>query len=73
MPATETATPLLQVVVSQAVNFSQVRYGQLGRHSGDRTGVIATAIHTGNTAQWIIRQVPDSSSISAASTGKVSL
>lgn len=51
MPATETATPLLQVVVSQAVNFSQVRYRQLGHYSGDRTGLIATVNLAGNTAQ----------------------
>lgn len=51
MPATETATPLLQVVVSQAVNFSQVRYRQLGHYSGDGTGLIATVNLAGNTAQ----------------------
>lgn len=51
MPATETASPLLQVVVSQAVNFSQVRYRQLGHYSGDRTGLIATVNLVGNTAQ----------------------
>lgn len=53
MPATETATPLLQVVVSQAVNFSQVRYRQLGHYSGDQTGFIAKANLASSTAQWI--------------------
>lgn len=55
MPATETATPLLQVVVSQAVNFSQVRYRQLGHYSGDQTGlllrqVLPAALHDGSTS-----------------------
>lgn len=48
MPATETATPLLQVAVSQAVNFSQVRYRQFGHYSGDQTGLIAMA-----SLKWI--------------------
>lgn len=67
MPATETESPLLQVVVSQAVNFSQIRYGYLGHYSGNRTGLIATATLASEAAQWNIRQVLDPTSISADS------